>query len=61
MSGSTGDRLSQVGGTRAGIAAERTTRQALYLKGLEVLSVQVYEEVAGLEAFAARAGYPVLR
>ena len=38
-----------------------TTRQALYLKSLEVLPVQVYEEIAGLQKFAARAGYPVLR
>ena len=39
----------------------RTTRQALYLKSLEVLPVQVYEEITGLQAFAARAGYPVLQ
>ena len=38
-----------------------TTRQALYLKSLEVLPVQVYEEITGLQAFAARAGYPVLQ
>ena len=39
----------------------RTTRQALYLKSLEVLPVQVYEEITGLQAFATRAGYPVLQ
>ena len=39
----------------------RTTRQALYLKSLEVLPVQVYEEITGLQAFAARTGYPVLQ
>ena len=38
-----------------------TTRQALYLKGLEVLPAQVYAEITKLQAFAARAGYPVLR
>ena len=38
-----------------------TTRQALYLKSLEVLPVQVYEEITGLQAFAARAGYSVLQ
>ena len=38
-----------------------TTRQALYLKGVEVLPVQAYEEIAGFQAVAARAGYPALR
>ena len=39
----------------------RATRQALYLKSLEVLPVQVYEEITGLQTLAARVGYPVLR
>ena len=38
-----------------------TTRQALYLKSLEVLPAQVYEDITGLQAFAARAGFPVLQ
>ena len=39
----------------------RTTRQALYLKSLEVLPVQVYEQITELQVFSARAGYPVLQ
>ena len=39
----------------------RTTRQALYLKSLDVLPAQVYEEIAGLQTAAARAGYPILQ
>ena len=39
----------------------RTTRQALYLKSLEVLPEQVYEEITGLQTLAARGGYPVLQ
>ena len=39
----------------------RTARQAVYLKSLEVLPGQVYEEIAGLQALAAHEGYPVLQ
>lgn len=39
----------------------RTTRQALYLKSLELSSVQIYDEIARLQSAAARAGYPVLQ
>ena len=38
-----------------------TARQALYVKSVEVFPLLVYEEIAGLQASAARAGFPVLQ
>lgn len=38
----------------------KTTRQAIYLKGLEAIPAATYEQIAESEAYAARLGYPEL-
>lgn len=38
-----------------------TTRQALYLKNIEVLPVSAYRRISAFENYAARLGYPELR
>ena len=38
-----------------------TTRQALYLKDVEALSVSAYRRISEFEDYAARLGYPALR